>query len=232
MRSYVAKSDTHLSIDALPRRRSTTFLTNFKPAVRSCGSRNALCFASSQQLRPPQPDIDASTQEARVRAEVTRRIKELGRQGRPRDAVGELAAMARLGVQPDAQAATALLDACMRCNKVEMAESVFAELFDGLLTPDEVSFVVMYRGYGSQDPPRWTAISNTLATMERDFGIAPTALTFNALLETCSRTNDETRGTELIQRMVSAGVEPDEFTLDAVQKRKSLRSLLRKMFDI
>ena len=42
-----------------------------------------------------------------MRAEVTRRIKKLGREGKPREAVAELANMARLGIQPDTLAATA-----------------------------------------------------------------------------------------------------------------------------
>ena len=168
--------------------------------------------------------------ETRVRAEATRRIKDLGRQGKAREAVGELAAMARLGVQPDTQSATALLDACMRCKKVEMAESVFEELFNGLLQPDEVTFAVMVRGYGDQEPPRWTAISNVIATMEKEFGIVPSTLTYNALLEVCSKTNDEPRGAEIITRMAAAKIEPDDFTIEAVRQRKSLRSLLKKTF--
>ena len=38
---------------------------------------------------------------------------------------------ARLGVQPDAMAATALVDACARNGKMDMALSVFDELFGG-----------------------------------------------------------------------------------------------------
>lgn len=41
----------------------------------------------------------------------------------------QLAEMARLGVQPDSIAATALLDACARNKKMDMASSVFEELF-------------------------------------------------------------------------------------------------------
>ena len=52
-----------------------------------------------------------------------------GRAGRPREATLQLAEMARLGVQPDAMAATALVDACARNGKMEMALSVFDELF-------------------------------------------------------------------------------------------------------
>lgn len=37
--------------------------------------------------------------ESQIRAETTRRIKKLGREGRPREAVAELANMAKLGVQ-------------------------------------------------------------------------------------------------------------------------------------
>ena len=53
--------------------------------------------------------------------EVTRRIKALGRQGKVKDAIKELANMARLGVEPDMLSATALIDACVRSNKMEMA---------------------------------------------------------------------------------------------------------------
>ncbi len=52
-----------------------------------------------------------------------------GRANKPREAVLQLAEMAKLGVQPDTQAATALLDACARNGNMDMAESVFDELF-------------------------------------------------------------------------------------------------------
>jgi pentatricopeptide repeat domain-containing protein 1 len=114
--------------------------------------------------------------EAQVRAEVTRRIKQLGRQGKPREAVAELAGMAKMGIQPDTLAATTLLDACCRNGKMEMARSVFAELFEGLLAPDEVVFAVLLRGYGSaSERPHWNEISATLQEMERKHGIQPTA---------------------------------------------------------
>ena len=57
---------------------------------------------------------------------------QLGRSGKPREAMLQLAEMARLGVQPDNIAATALLDACARNRKMEMASSVFEELFGAL----------------------------------------------------------------------------------------------------
>ena len=69
---------------------------------------------------------------SQVRASVTKRIQLLGRQKRPKEAVTQLAEMARLGVQPDTQAATALIDACVRNRKMDMAQSVFEELFGKL----------------------------------------------------------------------------------------------------
>ena len=55
-------------------------------------------------------------------------------------------------------------------------------------------------------------------------------MTFNHLLAICARTNDEQRAGELIDRMVASGVVPDEFTLDAVRTRRSMRSLLKRAF--
>lgn len=74
--------------------------------------------------------------DAGIRAQVTKRIKTLGESKRPREAVSELAQMARLGVQPDTQAGTALLNACVRNGQIDMAQAVFDELFG---EPSELS---------------------------------------------------------------------------------------------
>ena len=65
-----------------------------------------------------------------ILAETTKKISLLGKQGKAREAVKQLADMARQhGVQPDTQAATALLAACCRNRQVDLARSVFDELF-------------------------------------------------------------------------------------------------------
>lgn len=79
------------------------------------------------QVAGPEPTEAQRT--SQVRATVTRKIQTLGRQKRPKEAVSQLAEMARLGVQPDTQAATALIDACVRNRKMDMAQRVFEELF-------------------------------------------------------------------------------------------------------
>lgn len=170
-----------------------------------------------------------SMDERDVRVEVTRRIKALGRQGKVKDAIKELANMARLGVEPDTLSATALIDACVRSNKMDMAESVFEELFGELLMPDEVAFMVLIRGYGDQYPPAWTQIASTLSVMEHTYAIEPSVLTFNTLLEICSKTNDEDRGVEIIDRMDDQGVTPNDLSFEAVKNRKSLRGRLKKL---
>lgn len=66
---------------------------------------------------------------ATARAEVTRRIKSLGASGKVRDAISALAGLSSLGIQPDTRAATALVQAC--CRDMELAQSIFDELFGG-----------------------------------------------------------------------------------------------------
>ncbi len=56
------------------------------------------------------------------------------------------------------------------------------------------------------------------------------AAVFNALLEVCARTNDEERAGEILSRMEAAGVLPNEQTYEALSKRKSLRSMLKRTF--
>lgn len=96
-----------------------------------------LCFTLSKvlatQVAGPEPTEAQRT--SQVRATVTRKIQTLGRQKRPKEAVSQLAEMARLGVQPDTQAATALIDACVRNRKMEMAQRVFEELFGTSVVP-------------------------------------------------------------------------------------------------
>jgi hypothetical protein len=43
------------------------------------------------------------------------------------------------------------------------------------LQPDEVTFAVLLRGYGSQSPPSWQSIDTVLTTMKNTYGIEPTA---------------------------------------------------------
>ena len=159
--------------------------------------------------------------------QTTRKIKALGEKGRAKEAITLMAGLAEQGVQPDTVAATTLVRACTR--DMTLAQSVFDELFGSFLQPDEVSFAVLLRGYGMK--PDWVKIDKTLTEM-RTKNIEPSAISFNALLEICVRTNDLDRGQEIIDRMSADGVQPDEFTLDVVSKRKVLRSAVKKAFSI
>jgi pentatricopeptide repeat protein len=79
--------------------------------------------------RAPPPQLTDEARIREVRAEATRRIKALGAQRKVKEAIQELAGLSRLGVQPDTQAATALVAACAQAGNMEMAESVFEQLF-------------------------------------------------------------------------------------------------------
>lgn len=193
-------------------------------SVRAPASRRVLprCRAAVSQPVSEEDKAQAAL------IEVTRRIKRHGSAGRWREAVSELAGLSQLGLQPDLQAATALVAACSR--NMEVAQSIFDELFSSLLTPDEVVFAVLVRGYGGLNPPDWVKIDAVLTRMRNEYGIDATATVYNALLEVCVKTSDWERGTAVIDRMVADGVEPDEFTGDIVASRKNLRSYLRKCF--
>ncbi len=87
------------------------------------------------QAAPPHKimlqDVDAAEGQRvkQVRMAVTRKIKDLGRAGKAREAVQQLAEMSRLGVQPDSMLGTALVDACARSGHMQMAQAAFEELF-------------------------------------------------------------------------------------------------------
>lgn len=188
----------------------------------------AQASSSSELASVPEPsEADRITA---VRVETTRRITALGRSGRPREATLQLAEMARLGVQPDNIAATALVNACVRNQKMEMALSIFDELFGELLQPDDVAFSVLVRGYGDAVPPQWAAISTVLGRMQNQFGMKPGTSVYSSLLDICVRTKDDDRAYEIIERMARTGVEADKHVVNSVRSRKSLRSHLRRVY--
>ncbi|KAL6756025.1 hypothetical protein V8C86DRAFT_2659331 [Haematococcus lacustris] len=165
---------------------------------------------------------------SRIRAQVTRRIKRLGEQGAAKEAIKELTSLNALGIAPDTQAATALLSACLR--DMELAQSVFDELFVDFLQPDEITFAVLLRGYGFRKPADWVKMDSVLTTMRTKYNMEPTAISYNVLLSVCVRTNDLERGEDVIDRMHQDGVEPNEFTEACLVPRRSLRSYFRKTF--
>eukprot|EP00798_Chlamydomonas_sp_ICE-L_P004630 gene4630-14822_t len=201
-----------------------------RPSVSRVASKRATrgCRVVAAALSDEEKQLVEEERALKLRVEITRRIKRLGDQNQPKEAIKELANLAQLGVEPDMLAATALVKACSR--NMDMAQSVFDELFGELLTPDEVSFAVLLTGYGNKQPPDWPQIDATLGSMRRDHGIEPTAMSFNCLLQVCSRTNDLARGQDIIDRMEADGVDPDDLTADILAKRKVLRSYLRKVF--
>jgi hypothetical protein len=87
-----------------------------------------LPFAANPLIQQEEEQSPAA-REKEVRQEVTRRIKQLGQQRKFKEAVQELASLATLGIQPDTQAATALLAACTRSRDMKMAQSIFEQLF-------------------------------------------------------------------------------------------------------
>ena len=144
------------------------------------------------------PDITEAQRTSQVRATVTRKIQDLGKQKRPKEAVSQLAEMARLGVQPDTQAATALIDVCVKNKKMDMAQKVFEEMFGmpcqlaricptntvnsvtslsgdagEFLQPDDITFSVLMRGYGEMSPPSWPLISGLLRMMDKKYAMKP-----------------------------------------------------------
>ncbi len=56
-----------------------------------------------------------------------------------------------------------------------LIQSVFDELFNSVVEPDAVTFTVLVRGYGAEDPPRWGTIANLLTSMTRNHGISLTS---------------------------------------------------------
>lgn len=43
------------------------------------------------------------------------------------------------------------------------------------LQPDEITFAVLLRGYGNQNPPDWQQIDTVLTQMKMTYGLEPSA---------------------------------------------------------
>lgn len=76
--------------------------------------------SSLRRMNDAQKEETEEERITRILRETTRKIKDLGRAGKPREALNTLVAMAETKVQPDTQVATALIDACARNGQMEM----------------------------------------------------------------------------------------------------------------
>ena len=72
---------------------------------------------------------EASDPASAIRRDVTKKIKALGRSKKPKEAVAQLQILADANLEPDRQAATALIDACARNGAMTMAQKAFDQLF-------------------------------------------------------------------------------------------------------
>lgn len=106
------------------------FTRPFQCLLRTLAHAMHPCSCSALALDPQEQEQQEPVKSEReVRQEVTRRIKNLGEQRKFKEAVQELASLATLGVEPDTQAATALLAAATRSRDMKMAQSIFQQLF-------------------------------------------------------------------------------------------------------
>jgi len=164
--------------------------------------------------------------------QATRKIQQHGRDRQPNLAIRTLADLANSGIQPDRIAATAVIDACVGSNKMDLAENVFNELFgkSDFMEPDEVTYAILIKGYGQDIAhPQWGKIKQILQAMEAA-GVAFTTTTYNTLLEICSVCNDWQRGMQVLDEMADRDVAPDQMTLEIIKKRKVLRAHCKKLF--
>jgi len=80
------------------------------------------------------------------------------------------------------------------------------------------------------NPPDWTEIARLLSRMQAEFDVPITVNVYNALLELCTLSNDVARAEELLDKMASQGIQPNEQTHMAVDGKRALRSALRRTF--
>ena len=174
-------------------------------------------------------EIGAAGDEEVNLKDVTRKLVDCRKRKAASNAVDLLVSLGRAGIEPDLLASTTCLGACVAAGKMDLALKVFEEVFDKrVVEPDEVVFTELIRGYLASSPPSWTRAMNTLDRMEA-FDVTPGALSYNILLAKCADDNELERAEDIVDRMADEGVEPDRFTMEAVKKRRSIRSYAKKV---
>jgi pentatricopeptide repeat protein len=162
--------------------------------------------------------------------DVTRKLVDCRRRKAAANAVDLLVSLGRAGIEPDLFAATTCLGACVASGKQDLALKVFEEVFQkGVVKPDEVVFAELIRGHLATVPPAWPRAIALLNRMRTEHGVEPTALSYNLLLAKCADDNELERAEELVDRMADEEISPDAFTIEAVKKRRSIRSYAKKM---
>ena len=174
-------------------------------------------------------DDNVDSDEVVTLKDVTRKLMDCRKRKAASNAVDLLVSLGRAGIEPDLLASTTCLGACVAAGKMDLALKVFEEVFEEkVVQPDEVVFTELIRGYLAADPPSWTRAMNTLDKMER-FDVSPSSLSYNVLLAKCAADNELERAEDVVDRMADEGVEPDRFTMEAVKKRRSIRSYAKKV---
>ena len=117
-------------------------------------------------------------------------------------------------------------------NHVEEASFSKLHCAGDFVQPDDIVFAVLIRGLGKQASlPDWTAIARVLSRMQDPFDVQMSTTVYNALLEICVRSNDLQRAEDLLDRMASSELQPDEESERVMQGKRAFRSLLRRTFD-
>merc|ERR1712187_308463 len=130
--------------------------------------------------------------------------------------------MVEKGIYPETVIVRALLDACCKNRRIDIAQQVFEKTFGGpspLLTPDEQVFRALLECHLKSDPPHWKAACWILQVAEKQFNCTLSCICYNCLLEACSRTSDFERGEDILEKMATAGIKPDENILEFVKSR-------------
>jgi len=109
----------------------------------------------------------------------------------------------------------ALIDALVRGNRLQQAQTLFKEMALQNVLPDLITYSILIKGYAAGGDLE-TAIT-LLGQMQR-CGIAPDAVLFNSILHGCAQSQRRTLTEHVLADMEAAGIAPSNFTLSILVK--------------
>lgn len=141
-------------------------------------------------------------------------IRSAGRQHNVDGAFQILESMRQQDVPVDLPAYNCVLDACVVSGDMGRAKKLFREM-KSLETLDLISYNTLLKGYcGAGD---FKGAQQLFETMKHD-GLAPNDVSYNSLINCAVKHRNMHEAWEIVDAMVSAGINVDSFTLSTVLK--------------
>jgi len=133
-------------------------------------------------------------------------------------------------VEPSVATFNAVMDACARNNRMQLAPQLMVDLRAKGLTPNLITFSTMIKGFCQKGDVQ--AALAALEDLHKDRSLKPDEIVYNTLLEGCAKACLVQEGERILGDMQEMGVAPSNYTLTVVVKLLAHGRKIPRAFEV